>query len=63
MVRYMKYADSRYSGPKVNIEHHMIGREEAVIDGKDGSEGSENGSVAAREAADKKATEVAAEVA
>jgi hypothetical protein len=41
----------------------MLGREEAVIDGKDGSEGSESGSVAAREAADKKATEVAAEVA
>jgi hypothetical protein len=50
-----------YSGPKVNIEHHMLGREENVIDGKDGSEGSESGSVAreaAREAADKKVTEV-----
>lgn len=47
-----------YSGPKVNIEHHMLGREGNVIDGKDGSEGSDGGSVAAREAADKKVTEV-----
>jgi hypothetical protein len=31
----------------------MLGREENVIDGKDGSEGSESGSVTAREAADK----------
>jgi hypothetical protein len=47
-----------YSGPKVNIEHQMLGREENVIDGKEGSEGSDSGSVAAREAADKKVTEV-----
>jgi hypothetical protein len=49
----------RCPGPKVNIEHQMLGRDENVIDGKDGSEGSENGSVAAREAGDKKANEVA----
>ena len=36
----------------------MLGREENAIDGKDASEGSESGSVAAREAADKKVTEV-----
>ena len=47
-----------YSGPKVNIEHHMLEQEEAVIDGKEGSEGSDSGSVAAREAAGKKVTEV-----
>ena len=37
----------------------MLGREDTVIDGKDGSEGSESGSVAAREAADKKVIEIA----
>lgn len=37
----------------------MLGREENTIDGKDGSDGSENGSLAAREAGDKKAIEVA----
>ena len=47
-----------YSGPKVNIEHQMLGREENIIDGKEASEGSDSGSVAAREAADKKVTEV-----
>lgn len=47
-----------YSGPKVNIEHRMLGREETVIDGKEGSEGSDSGSVAAREAPDKNVTEV-----
>jgi hypothetical protein len=41
----------------------MLGREDNIIDGKDGSEGSESGSVAAREAANKKVTEVASEVA
>jgi hypothetical protein len=49
----------RCPGPKVNIEHQMLGRDENVIVGKDGSEDSENGSVAAREAGDKKANEVA----
>jgi hypothetical protein len=48
----------RYPGPKVNIEHQLLGQEENVIDGKEGSEGSDSGSVAAREAADKKVTEV-----
>ena len=37
----------------------MLGREGNVIDGKDGSEGSDTGSVGAREAGDKKAGEVA----
>jgi hypothetical protein len=36
----------------------MLGREENVIDGKEGSEGSDSGSVPVREAADKKVTEV-----
>ena len=50
---------TRCAGPKVNIEHHMLGREGNVIDAKDGSEGSENGSVAAREAGNERANEVA----
>jgi hypothetical protein len=37
----------------------MLGREGNVIDGKDGSEGSYNGSLGVREAGDKKASEVA----
>jgi hypothetical protein len=37
----------------------MLGREGSAIDAKDGSEGSENGSVAAREAGNQGANEVA----
>jgi hypothetical protein len=49
----------RYAGPKVNIEHHMLGREGNGIGAKDGSEGSETGSVAARDAENQRASEVA----
>jgi hypothetical protein len=57
--REVGYANKKCEGPKVNIEHQMLGREGNVIDGKDGSEGSDSGSVGAREAGDKKAIEVA----
>jgi hypothetical protein len=49
----------RYAGPKVNIEHHMLGREGNGIDAKDDSEGSETGSAAARDAENQRANEVA----
>ena len=46
--------DDRFKGPKVNIQHMMIGRDENIIDGKaqEMSEGSDSGSNAG--SADKK---------
>ena len=38
--------DDRFKGPKVNIQHMMLGRDENIIDGKaqEISEGSDSGS-------------------
>lgn len=37
IIWYAVSARKWYKGPKVNIEHYMLGREEAVLEAKDDS--------------------------
>jgi hypothetical protein len=55
----LQIADEFPQGPKVNIEHQMLGREGNIIDGKEdnGSEGTD--SIRRKDSDDKKISEVA----
>jgi len=59
MVWWVVDAHKWFKGPKVNIEHQMLGREGNIIDGKEenGSEGSD--SIKRKDSDDKKISEVA----
>ena len=46
-------------GPKVNIEHHMLGREGNVIEGKEDNSSEGSGSLRRTDSDDKKISEVA----
>ena len=47
MIWWVVDAHKWFTGPKVNIQHQMLGREGNVLEGKEGSDGSDTGSVGA----------------
>ena len=48
-----------FKGPKVNIEHRMLGREENVIEGEGEDSGGSSANSISKEAADSKAAALA----
>jgi hypothetical protein len=59
MIWWVVDAHKWFKGPKVNIEHSMLGRDESALDGKEDSDGSFETPSISREASDKKIADLA----
>lgn len=55
----LHFADYIFQGPKVNIEHQMLGREGNIIEGKEDGSSENSDSIKRKESDDKKISEVA----